>query len=316
MTVGHGKVILMGEHAVVFGHPAIAVAIEQAAQVSWEPSETGTTTLLITPGDTRVDTGPTPSPDHPLLKDALKLARSMYPDARELSLHARMSIPKGAGVGSSAALGVGILRAMDAARGASCSDSELFARSFAWEAVFHGTPGGIDNYMATHGGLVLFRRAYPLCEGVPIWQQITAPRVVPCKPLRLLVADSGSRPPAIEMILGVGALRKRNPRLVNGTFEAIALVVMNAKLAIEEGKLERLGQLLDTVHMLLARLLLVSERVEQMVQAARFAGALGAKMTGAGGGGCMIALVDSDERAAAVTAALAPFGTVFEAIAK
>jgi mevalonate kinase len=312
MVHGHGKVILFGEHAVVFGHPALAVAIEGGMQLAWARTS-GPTRLRIMPGDTDVDLGSEAPPQHERLQQALRVARALYDDQLELELSATASIPKGAGVGSSAALGVAVLRAMDEARGIRRPDSEIFERSFAWEAVFHGTPGGIDNYMATYGGLCLFRRNYPLKPGVPMSQQIEPTRVVPRDTMRLIVADSGSRPPAIEMITKVRERRERDQAFVEQQFAAITSLLLNGKLALEQGGLKDVGQCMDMNHMLLAGLLLVSEKVEQMVQTARSAGALGAKMTGAGGGGCMIALVHNDEaHAAKVSAALAPFGTVFE----
>ncbi|HEX6244866.1 MAG TPA: mevalonate kinase [Polyangiales bacterium] len=306
MAFGHGKVILFGEHAVVFGHPAVAVAIENAAEVSWERATGPITRLTIQPGDTRVDTGSEPNAGRELLQRALKVARALYADDLELELRAHMTIPTGAGLGSSAALGVAVLRAMDEARGLSRDDAEIFERSFEWERVFHGTPGGIDNAMATYGGLQLFKRAFPLKEGVPIYQQISLTRIVPRDPFCLVVANSGNRPPAIQMITGVRELRERNRTLVDTTFDGIAALVPNGKLAIEQGELKSLGQLMDMNHMSLAGLMLVSSQVQDMVGAARQAGALGAKMTGAGGGGCMIALVNERERAD-VLAALAAY---------
>lgn len=311
MAYGHGKVILFGEHAVVYGHPALAMGIERAAEVSFTKASGAFTTLHIAPS-TRVDAGPQTDPHDPRLQQALRVARAMYDDDLELDLRAQIGIPKGAGCGSSAALGVAVLRAMDEARGIERDPGELFERSFEWERVFHGTPGGVDNAMATYGGLALFRRAYPLQQGVPIFRQVTLQQLRPRVPVRLIVADSGSRPPAIEMITGVRNRRDRDPAFVDRTFEGIAALVTNGKRAIEDGNLKWLGQLMDLNHMSLAGLLLVSDKVEAMVGAARAAGALGAKMTGAGGGGCMIALAESDTQAEAIKDALRPFGTVFE----
>jgi mevalonate kinase len=313
MVHGHGKIILFGEHAVVFGYPALAVAVERGIELSWERASGPTTELSISPGDTRVDTGSQPCAEHPLLQQALKIARAMYDDSLELRLRAQARIPKGAGVGSSAALGVAVLRAMDEARGIQRSNDEIFERSFAWERVFHGTPGGVDNAMATHGGVALFRRDYPLRSDVPIYTQIKLEQLNLRHTVRLVVADSGSRPPAITMISDVRRQYESDKPRVQKTFEAIDAILRNGKLALEQGNLSWLGPLLDMNHWALAGLMLVNDRVQQMVNAAKAAGALGAKMTGAGGGGCMIALVYNDEaHAAPVRAALAPFGTVFE----
>jgi mevalonate kinase len=114
------------------------------------------------------------------------------------------------------------------------------------------------------------------------------------------------------MVKGVADLLARKPEETNKQFDAIAAIVNNGKLALEQGDLKGLGQLLTMNHKLLAGLMLSTDRIEQMISAAVEAGALGAKVTGGGGGGCMIALVDSDASYAAVKAALGPFGPVYD----
>jgi mevalonate kinase len=301
MAYGHGKVILFGEHAVVHGCPALARAIHNGAEVSSSPSSAPVTSLHIAPWNVDIDTGDLVHGSSERLQRALKIARGFYADSVELSLRASMHLPGGAGMGSSAALGVAVLRAMDEARGLSRPDVELFERSLAWERVFHGNPSGVDNAMATYGGLAVFKRG-----------QKTLTPVVPRHPFRLIAGYSGPSPSTEQMVASVQHQLEREPERVTKLFEAIAAVVSNGKLAIEQGELKSLGQLMVLNHKLLTGLLLSTEKIEQMNEAAVGAGALGAKVTGGGGGGCMIALVDGDESAAAVKAALAPFGPVYD----
>lgn len=302
MLYGHGKVILFGEHAVVYGHPALAMAAPRGAEVTFQPASSGSpTTLHIEPWNVDVDTAAADNLGREPLQQALRAVRTFFDDDREFSLHAVMRLPSGAGMGSSAALGVAVLRALYAARGRVRSDAEIYQLSLAWERVFHGNPSGVDNAMATYGGLAVFRKDAPLL------------RIVPRHCIRLLAGYSGSSSGTKEMVQSVAHQREREPERVDKLFGAIAAIVSNGKLAIEQGDLKSLGQLMTMNHKLLAGLMLSTDALEEMNEAAMNAGALGAKVTGAGGGGCMIALVDSDERHAAVKAALIGLGkTVYE----
>jgi mevalonate kinase len=284
MGIGHGKIILFGEHAVVHGVPAVAVAVEGGAVVQATPAA-GVTTLAIAPWNLTVDTGAVEHPSAPLVQQALKVARGFYADDLELTLAATMHLPAGAGMGSSAALGVAVLRAMDDARGLSRGQGELVDRAYEWEKVFHGTPGGIDNTMAVYGGVGLYAKGSgfkPVRLGAP---------------LRFLVGDSGEQRVGGKMIAIVRDKLARDPEFGKRWLAAIAAIVDNGKLALELGNARDLGQLMNMNHMELASVMVVTAELETMCQAARKAGALGAKMTGAGGGGCMIALVEADTKA-------------------
>jgi mevalonate kinase len=298
MAFGHGKVILLGEHSVVHGRPALAVAVARGAEVIATPAaaEQSATTLHIMPWDVTVDSGPAPNEGREPLQEALRVACGFYDDGRQFALSAGMRLPSGAGMGSSAALGVAVLRALDDARGLSRPDEEIYERSLAWEGVFHGNPSGVDNAMATHGGVALFRRGSPLTP------------VVPRHPVRLVAAYSGVSASTKGMVESVARQFERDPARVGQQFDAIGAIVMNGKLALEQGDLRSLGQLMTMNHKLLAGLMLSTAPLEEMITAAMDAGALGAKVTGAGGGGCMIALVDGAAQQQAVGDALRQLG--------
>jgi mevalonate kinase len=296
MAYGHGKVILFGEHSVVHGRPALALAVERGAEVRAEPVAEGPTRLQITPWDVEVDTGDAPNEGREPLQRALKVARAFYPDERELSLSAHMHLPSGAGMGSSAALGVAVLRAMDEARGVSRPEQEIYERSLDWERVFHGNPSGVDNAMATHGGMAIFKKGEPLT------------RIVPRRKVRLVAAYSGSSSSTKAMVESVARQFQREPQRIGKLFDAIASIVSNGKLALEQGDMKSLGQLMTLNQKLLSALMLSTNEIEEMIAAALEAGALGAKVTGAGGGGCIIALVDGDLQHAAVKAAMQALG--------
>lgn len=296
MAHGHGKVILFGEHGVVHGRPALALAVERGAEVTAERATSGPTTLHIEPWNVDVDTGDEPNFGREPLQRALEVARAMYDDDVELSLRAEMRLPSGAGMGSSAALGVAVLRAMDEARGMKRSNEDIYERSLGWERVFHGNPSGVDNAMAAHGGMAMFRKGQPLV------------RIVPRHRLRIVAAFSGESSGTKEMVESVARQFEKDPVKVGKIFDGMEAIVNNGKLALEQGELKSLGQLMTLNHRLLSSLMLSTTTLEEMIAAAEKAGALGAKVTGAGGGGCMIALVDSDETHASVRAAMQALG--------
>jgi mevalonate kinase len=300
MAIGHGKVILFGEHSVVHGRPALALAVEGGAEVTAAPAN-AITRLHIAPWNVAVDTGSVDNEGREPLQRALRIARAFYDDAVELELKAEMRLPSGAGMGSSAALGVAVLRAMDEARNITRSNDEIYERSLAWERVFHGNPSGVDNAMATHGGMAIFKKGEPL------------KRIVPRRRIRLVAAYSGTSSSTKEMVASVARQFEREPERIGRLFDAIASIVSNGKLALELGGLKDLGQLMTLNHKLLSALMLSTDELETMIAAANEAGALGAKVTGAGGGGCMIALVDTDAQREAVRAALTALGkTVYD----
>ncbi len=273
-----GKVILAGEHAVVYGAPAIALGIDRGASaraLTLGASDASTLRVTFADGITlRVVAGES---DEPLAKAYAALLASLR--AKSVAVDVETDLPAGAGLGCSAALGVAIARAV-----AGPSDDEVREHAMAWERVFHGNPSGVDAAVAALGGTLSFIR-----DG----DRSIIERVASAQPLVLAIGHSGTASSTRTMVASVARQRTRQPALVQKTFDGIAAVVRNARLAIEAGDLRAVGQLLDMNQMLLAGLLLSTQEIEAMCVSARTAGALGAKLTGAGGGGCVIALVET-----------------------
>jgi mevalonate kinase len=280
MGFGRGKVILLGEHAVVHGCPAIAVGIERGVTAEAKPSERDL--LLLSPWGLAL--GPDPSAKEPLER-AFAAALALYLERPSLEVSAQVDLPAGAGLGCSAAIGVAVLDAIDEALGIKRSRTSLANAAIAWEKIFHGNPSGIDNAMSAVGGVALYRKGDPLR---PLRSN---------KPLHLVIGYSGEPSSTKEMVASVDRQLKTDPERVNKAFEGIEVLVRNAKLAIEAGDHVALGQLLDLNHTILNSLMLCTTKLDEMCQAARRAGALGAKMTGAGGGGCMFALAPKHQEA-------------------
>ena len=160
----------------------------------------------------------------------------------------------------------------------------------AWERVFHGNPSGVDAAVAARGGCVVYRKGEAL-DPVRVRG-----------PLLLCVGNTGMASSTRSMVDSVARLRDRKRDLVDKAFDAIATLVQNARLAIEAGDRFALGRLMDLNQMPPGRLFLSTPEIERMCGLAREAGAFGAKLTGAGGGGCVLALVPSHAVAEAVLA--------------
>ena len=273
-----GKVILLGEHAVVHGVPALAVGIDQGARATATPMPEGPSRLFVRGWDIVVretDEG------HDLARAFRALLDAATPPIGPRWIEVETDLPPGGGLGCSAAIGVAVARALEPHLG----EEALQDRAMAWEGVFHGNPRGDAAPVAARGGCVLFRRGQPL-EPVRVRGA-----------MHLCIGNTGMASGTKAMVEAVARLRARRPEIVDKSFEAIRTLVGNARLAIEAGDWAALGKLLDLNQMLLGGLFVSTPEIERMCAVARGTGALGANHTGAGGGGSVVALVDS--RAAA-----------------
>ncbi len=287
-----GKVILLGEHAVVYGRPAIAVPVSQVrATATVEPLPPGSGLTLVA-----LDLGRTARLGEAPLDDPL--AAAAYHTLAHLDLAGldglvtvRSTIPIAGGMGSGAAVAAAIVRALVAFVGAELSPAEISSLVLEVEKLHHGTPSGIDNTVVVYEQPVYFLRQQP-----PQTFAVGAP-------LSLLIADSGIPSSTRQVVGGVRQRWQADPAHYEALFDQIGGLVEQARQAIEAGLVAALGALMDRNHALLQEMGVSTPELDGLVQAARQAGACGAKLSGAGGGGSVVALVQP-ERAAAVQAAL------------
>lgn len=253
---GHGKLILAGEHAVVYGHPALAVAVDRGVEVRLTRIDGPTRTCADTACDDR-------------LTEALHAA--LEPTGWEVSVFS--DLPIGRGMGSSAAISVGLVRARAAADGETLSLQTIWERAFAAEKAFHGNPSGLDQAVACRGGLLRYRKGPP-----PHFDDL------PCPSWPLVVLDSGAAGDTRALVEGV---RERHPGNQQ-VLEAIGSLVGKVERAMNAP--DQLGPLLTHNHTLLRHLGVSTPELDDLVQLALNHGALGAKLAGAGGGGVVLAL--------------------------
>lgn len=288
----HGKVILIGEHAVVYGRSAIAAAIDRQVRVSIlaaeHEGEVGCgegsvrdgapfTLIISSPEESE------PSPQSTLLLQAVTRAADLLDvDLRGLKLRIDSDLPAAVGLGSSAALSVALVRALAATHSRALTADNVCSLAYELERLFHGFPSGIDNTVATHGGLVLFRRDAKA-------RSLASSRAIP------LVVAIGRAPRNTST--AVGRLRARwqeNPGPHEACFDRIQDLAREAGDAIESADWPLLGRCFDTNHALLQELGVSTPELDEMVDLARSHGALGAKLTGGGGGGAIVCLMDAD----------------------
>lgn len=267
-----GKLILLGEHAVVHGQPAIVAGIDRGVRVTVLPGE---------------GAGAGPGAD-PRLGDAIALAaRLVGAGEARFGLEVEGDLPIAMGLGSSAALAVAVVRALATSAGVELAAADIERHAHEIERVFHGTPSGVDSAAATHGGVRWFE-AGPPSRHEPI---------VLRAPLPLLVILSRT-PHATSST--VGGLRSRAAaarEVYDPVFGAIGSLVAAARRALEEGEHARLGELMSMNHGLLRACGVSTAEIDAIVDEALEAGASGAKLTGAGGGGAVIALPAGDPEA-------------------
>ncbi len=289
MAFGRGKVILLGEHSVVFGRPALALALGRGVEAEAAQGEAGDR-LEVSPWGVTI--APGVDVDEPLA-EAFARVLDLHPTrGGAVRVRADVALPGGAGLGCSAAFGVAVIGALDDYYGVTRTPDERAEAAAVWESVFHGNPSGIDAAMAACGGMALYRRGEPL-------EPVRGRRALP-----LVVAHSGEPSSTRAMVSQVARLHERAPERIDKTFDAIATLVHNGRLAIEAGDLAQVGQLMDLNQALLNSLLVSTNTLEELCGTAREAGALGAKLTGGGGGGCIIALAADLAAAEAIRVAL------------
>lgn len=281
-----GKVILFGEHAVVYGRPAIAAPVNQLRAKATIETTAEPDVQLVAPDLYLSNRLSQAKPSDPLAA-AIRLVQRRFNliELNGFTLTVISEIPIAGGLGSGAAISVAVLRALAAYLDLPEMDDreEISAMAYEIERLHHGTPSGIDNTVIAYEQPVYFRRQEPN-------NHIEA--FTPARPLRLLIGDTGVRSATKDV---VGDVRRRwmdQPDAYESLFDTCGRIAESGRHAIEDGDLAAAGRLMNDNHDVLRQMSVSSSGLDRLVMAARRAGALGAKLSGAGRGGNIIALID------------------------
>ena len=281
-AAGHGKIILLGEHAVVYGRHAIAAPLPLAIRARIEDAGPGQGTTLLIPRwgiQQRLQHPPAGHPGSFLQSLAMLLGR-LGIDDRELNVQIYPNVPRAMGLGASAALAVAVIRALDRHCRLQLADEDVCRLAYECEKIAHGTPSGVDNTVATYGQAVLYRRGDP-----PVVETLKLK-----EPLPLVIGLTGTESLTAKMVARVRRAWERNRDLYEHIFDEIDRLTLQSLRALQSRDLQQLGELMNVCQGQLNALQVSSREIEELLQLARENGAIGAKLTGGGGGGSMIAL--------------------------
>ena len=291
-----GKIILFGEHAVVYGRPALAVPVTQVQATATVSADSRGGVWVEAPNINLSSELSQLAPDHPLASVINSVFSTLHitrPPA--CAVYLQSTIPVAAGLGSGAAVSVAILRALSAFLGKPLSDEQVNALAFEAEKAYHGTPSGIDNTVVTYARPVYFVKG----------QAIKTFRVG--APFTIVIGDTGVSAPTKESVQVLRKLHDADASRWEKVFDKVGEIVWDARQAIERGDTAELGRHMDANQALLQEMSVSSPELDLLMETARKFGALGAKLSGGGRGGNMIALV-LKEKAPAVAEALLTAG--------
>ncbi|NVB41715.1 mevalonate kinase [Pseudenhygromyxa sp. WMMC2535] len=288
-----GKIILLGEHSVVYGHPALAAGLRRGLILRARPlADRHAPMELAIPG-WNLDLRLLASSDHPVVRACLEVLAHCDAPVTGWRIEGDVGLPSGAGLGSSAALSVALARLAIDPEGPEPDTDAVVEASMVGERIFHGTPSGLDSEVAARGGVNAFARGQG-CEPVRL-----------AAPLHLVVMPSGVPRQTGTLVAGVRARRDRYPRVIDPVLDACGALVVRARAAIESGDFGTVAELANVAQELLSALGVSHPVLDDLCALALRHGAAAAKLTGAGGGGCAFALCETPADAAKVLAGLA-----------
>jgi len=284
---GYGKTILFGEHFVVYGFPAIASALGSYT--------TADVKVIDGKGWEVIDQRPaTPGYKEKKYNEAMQAIKNVIEymnidvGCQKLEITFSGDLFAASGVGASAAQATSLARAINDSFTLMLDDEKINEAAYEGEKAYHGTPSGIDNTASTYGGLIWFVKN--LSGGKNIMEVLQSPKKMP-----LVIANSGITASTTKVVSDVRSLKEANPEKFGKIFNDYEELSKKAKNALLNGDDISIGNLMNQNHRLLQEITVSGEINDKLVEIALNNGALGAKMTGTGRGGLVIALAENDE---------------------
>jgi len=284
---GYGKTILFGEHFVVYGRPAIASALGSYTTAEVKVVD-GKGWEVI---DQRPATPGYKKKKHNEATQAIKnVIEYMNIDVgcQKLEITFSGDLFAASGVGASAAQATSLARAINDSFTLMWDDEKINKAAYEGERAYHGTPSGIDNTASTYGGLIWFMKN--LDGGKNTMENLQSPEKIP-----LVIANTGVTASTTEVVADVRRLKESNPEKFEKIFKEYEVLSEKAKKALLESDKNLIGKLMNQNHKLLQDITVSSKINDKLVEIALANGALGAKMTGTGRGGLVIALARNEE---------------------
>jgi mevalonate kinase len=280
---GYGKVILFGEHFVVHGVPGIVSAIDSTTDAAVKKTGTG----IQVKDERKTAKGYSEEKRLQQLESIDRMLKAMNIDPKTpLEIWIGGTLPGFSGLGASAASSVAIARAIAEELSMTIPDEKINQIAYEGEKAYAGNPSGIDNTAATFGGLMWFSKNI---QGGPD----NIKKLALKKPVEIVIGSTGKVANTKAMVEGVAERKKQNPTKYNPLFKRAEEIAVEGRKALEAHDLKKLGELMNENHTLLQGIEVSSKELDFLVNIAREQGAYGAKLTGGGGGGCMVALTPS-----------------------
>ncbi len=284
LSYGYGKIILTGEHSVVYGKKAVAAPIKLRMGAKIRDNSDNIKVLIPRWGvEHTLKFGAT---HHYSIYNSLEMMlKELGLENETMTIEIIPEVPRAMGMGGSAALAVAIIRALNKYFNLNLTESDVSNLSFKSENIVHGGASGIDNTVSTYGNLIMYQKGTP-----PTISSINLTKDIP-----IVIGISGVESMTSKMVDQVRKAHAAQPEWYDQIFDNMDRLSADSKVAIENYDLEKLGMIMNLNHGYLNTLSVSYPSVEELVNIARANGALGAKLTGGGGGGAMIALCNSVE---------------------
>ena len=286
---------MFGEHFVVHGVPGIASAVDSAADATVKKAKKG-----INVADERTGAkGYAEKKKLQQLESIERMLKAMNLDPKKTAMDIWLcgNLPGFSGLGASAASSVAIARAIVEEFNLILSDEKINDVAYEAEKAYAGNPSGIDNTAATFGGLIWFKKN--LGSGSNTIEQLSIR-----EPVEIVIGNTGIVANTKAMVAGVGERKEQNPEEYGAIFRQAEELANKGREALEKFDLKQVGELMNENHRLLQEIEVSCKELDYLVDLARKQGAFGAKMTGGGGGGCMLALTPGKDLQEKVASAI------------